>query len=88
MARDTKPSASPADHEGPSDLRATTRDPGAARTVAIVRLTYEHDARTLAAALCARLTADKRGEVADALMSVLTEAGIVDPPPAAPTRTG
>ncbi len=76
MQRDTKPSAVP--HESPSDLRATTRDPGAARTVALVRLTYEHDARTLAAALCARLTADKRGDVADALMAVLAQAGIVD----------
>ena len=44
----------------------------------------QHDARTLAAALCARLVAEKRPELAKEIESMLARAGFIDPNPADP----
>lgn len=47
-------------------------------------LAAQHDARTLAAALCARLMAEKLPELAKEIESVLVRAGFIDPNPADP----
>jgi hypothetical protein len=51
---------------------------------AAARLAREHDARTLAAALLARLRADGRGTLAATLAAVFGEGGIIDPIPRKP----
>jgi len=44
----------------------------------------QYDARSLAAALGARLRAEKRPELAKEIESMLTRAGFIDPNPADP----
>ena len=50
----------------------------------VAALIEQHDARTLAAALLARLAADGSAAVAAPLAKALTEAGFLDPTPPHP----
>jgi hypothetical protein len=61
-------------------MSATDLDPQSG----VDELAAQYDARTLAAALCARLAAEKLPELAKEIESVLVRAGFIDPNPADP----
>ena len=50
----------------------------------VAALIEQHDARTLAAALLARLTVDCRAALVVPLVNTLTKAGFIDPTPPHP----